>query len=423
MTSHPRLAHSLTAGLLACVLAGTAPALAGPGTADRSGDDRPTNPANHVDEHALQSSDGDPGVPAPQVPFYRRGYTERRTTIKKQVSPGVTYTQFDIDDARGPNRVYLLAIKTRTPGLKLDYAAQSHITRTAPILKTLQIDHAVAGVNGDFYDIGDTGAPLGLGKDRQRGVLHGRLAGWNSAFYLDAKGKPQIGTLALHARITQHPKVSLTNVNSPFVAPGGIGVYTSAWGPTRGYRVTDGQTRDVRMVKIRGGRVVASTTTLGDGQVIQGNILIGRDAGARALAKLRIGSRASVRWRLDQDPQVAISGNQFLIDDGVVRVDDDKVMEPRTAVGIDRDTHEVLLMVVDGRQSFSRGMTMVELADLMGDLGADEALNLDGGGSSTLVARGPAGLGVVNSPSDGFQRWVADGLEVTYTKPKKTGQS
>ena len=47
-------------------------------------------------------------------------------------------------------------------------------------------------------------------------------------------------------------------------------------------------------------------------------------------------------------------------------------MHPRTAVGIDSDTGEVLLLVVDGRQTFSRGYTMVEMANLMIDLGADE---------------------------------------------------
>jgi len=75
--------------------------------------------------------------------------------------------------------------------------------------------------------------------------------------------------------------------------------------------------------------------------------------------------------------------------------------------------------VVDGRQKFSRGYTMVEMANMMIDLGADDALNLDGGGSTTMVAKKSDGTtGVVNSPSDGFQRSVANALEVTYTKPR-----
>ena len=68
---------------------------------------------------------------------------------------------------------------------------------------------------------------------------------------------------------------------------------------------------------------------------------------------------------------------------------------------------------------------MVELANLMLELGAEDALNLDGGGSSTMVGLRPDGLlGVLNSPSDGaagglpgLQRPVPDGLQVSYLPP------
>jgi exopolysaccharide biosynthesis protein len=58
---------------------------------------------------------------------------------------------------------------------------------------------------------------------------------------------------------------------------------------------------------------------------------------------------------------------------------------------------------------------MVELANLMQTLGAEDALNLDGGGSSTMLGLRPEGyVDVLNSPSDGFERRVANGLEITY---------
>jgi exopolysaccharide biosynthesis protein len=99
----------------------------------------------------------------------------------------------------------------------------------------------------------------------------------------------------------------------------------------------------------------------------------------------------------------------------VVDVVDDREMHPRTAIGIDRDTRQLLLLVIDGRQSFSRGYTMVELANLMTTLGAEDALNLDGGGSSTMVALDSTGLiGVRNSPSDGVERHVANALSISY---------
>ncbi len=67
---------------------------------------------------------------------------------------------------------------------------------------------------------------------------------------------------------------------------------------------------------------------------------------------------------------------------------------PRTAAGITADG-ELLLVLVDGRQPLSRGVTLEELAALMVDIGAEKALNLDGGGSSSLVVNGK----LLNRPS------------------------
>ncbi len=78
---------------------------------------------------------------------------------------------------------------------------------------------------------------------------------------------------------------------------------------------------------------------------------------------------------------------------------------PRTAVGLSRDRQHLYLVVVDGRTTASRGMTCNELADLMVDLGAYSALNLDGGGSTAMSI---AGLGTVNDPSDGSERVVSN---------------
>lgn len=81
---------------------------------------------------------------------------------------------------------------------------------------------------------------------------------------------------------------------------------------------------------------------------------------------------------------------------------------PRTAVGVTGDG-KLLIVVVDGRSSgFSRGMTLRELATLMRDLGAQQAMNLDGGGSTTMFLNGL----VANRPSDGYERAVSTALVV-----------
>ena len=73
-----------------------------------------------------------------------------------------------------------------------------------------------------------------------------------------------------------------------------------------------------------------------------------------------------------------------------------RARHPRSALGISRDSATLYVVAVDGRQETSVGMTLEELADAMISLGAHEAMNLDGGGSTALVVRDS----IVNKPSD-----------------------
>lgn len=117
--------------------------------------------------------------------------------------------------------------------------------------------------------------------------------------------------------------------------------------------------------------------------------------------------------------QSAISGNRMLVLKGKVAPDlkDDKA-EPRTAIGTNRNGRYVYLVVVDGRQPFySQGATFTELAQLLIDQGAFIGMNLDGGGSSTMVVEDENGEPrILNSPIDhyipGTERPVATHLGI-----------
>ena len=113
----------------------------------------------------------------------------------------------------------------------------------------------------------------------------------------------------------------------------------------------------------------------------------------------------------------AVGGRPQLVIEGVAQagLDDPSHCEslnPRTAVGLSRDRQTLLMVVVDGRTSSSEGVTCDDLADIMVDLGAWSALNLDGGGSSTLWTEPD---GVVNDPSDGSERVVANHLALVVS--------
>ena len=89
---------------------------------------------------------------------------------------------------------------------------------------------------------------------------------------------------------------------------------------------------------------------------------------------------------------------------------------PRTAVGLADGGKTLVMVVVDGRDAErALGLSLGELARLMRELGCDDALNLDGGGSSEMIARDAetGRLRVMNAPSDGRERAIANGLGVS----------
>ena len=121
-------------------------------------------------------------------------------------------------------------------------------------------------------------------------------------------------------------------------------------------------------------------------------------------------------WEVDD----AIHAGPVLMHEGKIRVTSDEEVffgstipniHPRTAAGY-RNSGELVLLVVDGRQIDSRGVDLQELAILMRDLGCVEAINLDGGGSSAMVVDGK----LLNRPSGTTsQREVMSAIAVSVT--------
>jgi exopolysaccharide biosynthesis protein len=124
--------------------------------------------------------------------------------------------------------------------------------------------------------------------------------------------------------------------------------------------------------------------------------------------KLSIGSTPP------EDAWNACGGHKILLDGSADRTE----LGPRIAIGLTPKT--LLVLVIDGRQKgYSEGASMSELADLFLARGATAAINLDGGGSATMVA---AGRGILNSPIDakipGRERAVANHLGI-FANPRK----
>ncbi|QFZ24758.1 multidrug transporter [Saccharothrix syringae] len=340
-----------------------------------------------------------------------------RTT--RPVAPGVSLDSFDWyepGEAGGWVRGDALTVDL-TAGTRVEYLHPGAVSSAEPLAAQADRTRAVAAVNGDFFDINNSNAPQGVGVQGGRAVKspnpdHRRAVG------LDAAGVGRVMEVFFEGRVLRQDGTSfrLDQLNNAAVESGGVGVFDPLWGTYSRARAVRGATR-VTEVVVRGGAVVERRDHAGDDPIpADGFVLVGREAGADLLGTLLPGERVTVEHTTRADdgatPRTALGGNQLLLRDGVVVAPDD-ALHPRTAVGFDATGERMFVLTVDGRQGqFLLGLTLMDVAAVLKEMGAHNALNLDGGGSSTMLARVPGDEAVTleNTPSDGVQRPVPNGL-------------
>ena len=301
----------------------------------------------------------------------------------------------------------------------------------------------MAAINGDFYQRGGpyAGDPRGLQ------IVDGELISapsGSASFWIDALGEP-------HATNT----TSLLEVTWPdgTTAPVGLNggrpsneieLYTPAIGPstqTGGGRELVLEPRgNTLWLPLRPGRVyparIREVRETGDTRILPGTMVLSIGPSlARRVPWLQSGDELIVSTATSpslRGARTAISGGPLLVRDGkrqrIQTADSDSYefssmteRHPRSAIGWNENYF--FLVQVDGRQrNLSVGMTLSELAALMVELGCQEALNLDGGGSATLWYDGR----VRNRPCDGYERAIANSVVVVKKNsaavdPAKTG--
>lgn len=353
----------------------------------------------------------------------------------RQIAPGVRLESYDRLEADRWLRIDELDVQIAGTGTGAGTAAGSGVRaeylggRGAATVSHSAARHpagpgrrVVAAVNGDFFDIRGTGAPLGPGIGAGR-LLHAASPGSGRAVAFDADGLGRVLSLALDGSVTLPGGAirRLAGFNTARPPAEGFAAYTADW-PAEGLPASG------PAVELRDGRVAAVRPALrrparrerpAPGTIL----LVAAGAAAPELAALRPGDAVAVAARPVAAgggplPVSAVGGREALVVAGVPQNHDgepNNAAAPRTAVGFSRDGRRARLVTVDGRQRDSGGLTLTALGRMMHRLGAYEALNLDGGGSSTLLAAltGETALNLENSPSDGRQRPVPNGLVLT----------
>lgn len=158
-----------------------------------------------------------------------------------------------------------------------------------------------------------------------------------------------------------------------------------------------------------------------DGRVINENRLSkegARAAHQKAALVFQNGKVSIAKWDGTSDWESKLSGEDIMVSGPLLIIDDQVQMldsnsfnntrHPRTAVAL-TDKNRVLLVTVDGRSDMSAGMSLTELAKVLKWLKADDAVNLDGGGSTALWLDGKKTKGIINYPSDN-KKWDHEGV-------------
>ena len=302
----------------------------------------------------------------------------------------------------------------------------------------------LAAVNADFFD-------LKTGENENNQVVDGEvlkavpvtdspfdsLHTIHSQFAMTCDGHPLIDRFAFAGTVlTPPPAVAVLPLDAVNFRPRGDAtvLYTAAYVTTPNDSASR-QTAEIPFrVTSRAGdtltlQAIAGAQTGGGLTVAPGHaVLSGSGAAADVVRRLAasVASGAPLRIVLAFLPRhghlcALVGGWPRLVVDGRSIADSVDRLEgtfprfsvtrhPRTAVGFSRDSSTLYLITVDGRSESSSGMSLAELASLMQSLGVAQGLNLDGGGSTTLVLGGR----VVNHPSDSAgERTVGNVLLIT----------
>jgi exopolysaccharide biosynthesis protein len=352
--------------------------------------------------------------------------------IFREVAPGIEHGQLSSgsatrDPQTGPWFINALRIDLRRARLKIVHALDEGVGLET--VSSMAARHrALAAINGGYFRTTGTYRGESIGLLLLDGKLisepHNERA---EVGFIDSGGATEVifGHLKFSGEITAGAfRHGIHGVNRP-ISPNELIIFTPE------FHRTSLTNPDGIEVLVQRNRVVAVSDLRGSNRIPSDGFVVSAVGSARDWVKrhMRRGALAKFSWRLSsserqQDAQwrraySIVGGGPQLIKSGKIAITD--VQEKMTAPGFATDRHprtaiaklgsgKLILVTVDGRQAgLSVGMSLQALSELLLEFGAVEAINLDGGGSTTMVVQNK----VVNRPSDQTgERPVSDAILV-----------
>ncbi|MCZ8514863.1 stalk domain-containing protein [Paenibacillus filicis] len=339
----------------------------------------------------------------------------------------------------------VIEVDLTNPYVKLDVmtGTENQFTRKQTVLGMAKETKAVAGVNGDFYNTQAEGVPEGPQ------IANGQLMATPPfipglySFAIDKDNKPIVDMFSFQGKIITKDNASYTlgGINKTYYwyddgthsHIDGLFMYTNAWGQID--RSNDGVTYPTEVLVQN--NVI---TQIADNGII--NMIAPKDgyilrAAGKASdfvrAHMKVGDPIVADYKVTAaDPsknydvnsfKMMIGASTILVDEGKPaefsrNVDDLCCYRSRTALGYSKDQKTAYVIAVDNSGD-SKGLSMTELQQFMVKVGVWKGMNLDGGGSTQMVARplGETDPVLVNKTETGIQRKVVNGVGVFSTAP------
>ena len=263
-------------------------------------------------------------------------------------------------------------------------------------------ENAIVAINGGYFKP-QTGVPLGtlmINKKVYTGPIYDRVAMgiFDNGF--------DMARVQLRAQVeTNKGGLKIDNINQPRMLSTHTIVYTSDWG-----EYTPPCPKYGMQIVIENGK--ATRISYGVNKIPKdGFVIVGAEKNLNSIKdakRYKLNVKINPDWK---DVDHIISGGPYLIKNGDIYIDmtAQKLASiggrnPRTAIGYTKDNH-LIMLTADGREGSSIGLTLVELANLMKELGCINAMNLDGGGSTVMYVNGQ----IVNKPA------VQGGIPLSHT--------
>ena len=290
------------------------------------------------------------------------------------------------------------------------------VSHRSNVRDMVNVSGAIAGVNGDYFNYQPHPSTLGMIVNDGK-LISSAQEGKNKlpVFYQSSAGDSQLGYIDQSVDILNQLTGAKYHVSGFNKAYGGykyLSLLTRDWGK----KSFGAKAANMTEVLVENG-VVADIRTNGepfdipeDGYVLSQN--------NSPLASLTLGTPLELQVTSNVDYKAlkfAMGGGSIILKNGVAMQTNiiNKGRHPRTGIGVTQDGSKIVIITVDGRNGYA-GLTQKEFGEIFKSFGCYNAMNLDGGGSTTMVKKTKAmdKAEIINKPSGGTPRAVVSGVGV-----------